>query len=64
VADLPGVGRDLQDHPGTSLVFEVTERTLNQDVTPVRLVRTPELRAARSRRADLDLEPRRRVRAW
>jgi choline dehydrogenase len=39
VADLPGVGRNLHDHPAASLVFEVTQRTLNQDVTPIRLLR-------------------------
>lgn len=39
VADLPGVGRNLQDHAAASVVYEVTERTLNQDVTPLRLMR-------------------------
>jgi choline dehydrogenase len=39
VADVPGVGRNLHDHPASSLMFEVTERTLNQDVTPLRLIR-------------------------
>jgi choline dehydrogenase len=39
VADSPAVGRNLQDHPATALVFEVTGRTLNQDVTPLRLLR-------------------------
>ena len=38
-ADSPGVGRNLQEHPAASLVFEVTERTLNQDLTPARLIR-------------------------
>ena len=38
-ADAPGVGRNLQEHPAASLVFEVTERTLNQDLTPTRLIR-------------------------
>jgi choline dehydrogenase len=38
VVDLPGVGKGLQEHPATSLVYEVTERTLNQDVTPIRLL--------------------------
>jgi choline dehydrogenase len=39
VADLPGVGRNLQEHPGASLTFEVRERTLNQDLSPLRLAR-------------------------
>jgi choline dehydrogenase len=39
VADVPGVGRNLQDHPASPLVFEVTGRTLNQDATPLRLLR-------------------------
>jgi choline dehydrogenase len=39
VADSPGVGRHLQDHPASALVFQVTERTLNQDITPLRLIR-------------------------
>lgn len=39
VADLPGVGANLQEHPAVPLVFEVTERTLNQDVTPLRILR-------------------------
>ncbi len=39
VADLPGVGRNLQDHPASALVFKVRDRTLNQDVTPLRLLR-------------------------
>jgi choline dehydrogenase len=38
VVDLPGVGQGLQEHPATALVYEVTLRTLNQDVTPVRLI--------------------------
>jgi choline dehydrogenase len=38
VVDRPDVGQNLQDHPGTSLVFEVTERTLNQDLRPSRLL--------------------------
>ncbi len=37
--DLPAVGQHLQEHPAASLVFEVTERTLNQDLTPLRLLR-------------------------
>lgn len=37
--DLPGVGRNLQDHPAVPLVFEVTERTLNQELTPLGLLR-------------------------
>jgi choline dehydrogenase-like flavoprotein len=39
IADLPGVGRNLQDHPASALVFKVRDRTLNQDVTPLRLLR-------------------------
>lgn len=39
VAHLPGVGANLAEHPAASLVFEVNERTLNQDLTPVRLLR-------------------------
>jgi len=38
-ADLPGVGANLHDHPTAALVFEVRGRTLNQDVTPGRLLR-------------------------
>lgn len=36
VADLPGVGRNLQDHPVAMLAFGVTSRTLNQELTPRR----------------------------
>lgn len=32
VADLPGVGRELQEHPGIMLSYDVTMRTLNVDV--------------------------------
>ncbi len=39
LVDLPGVGQGLQDHPAVALTFAVDERTLNQDVTPLRLVR-------------------------
>jgi choline dehydrogenase-like flavoprotein len=39
LVDSPGVGRNLQDHPACSLAFEVTERTLNQDVTLLRVIR-------------------------
>jgi choline dehydrogenase len=39
VLDMPSVGQNMQEHPAASLVFEVTERTLNQDLTPVRLIR-------------------------
>jgi choline dehydrogenase len=39
VADLPGVGRNLQEHPAAALTFEVRERTLNQDLSPFRLAR-------------------------
>jgi len=38
VVDAPGVGANLQEHPAVPLVFEVTERTLNQDVTPLRIL--------------------------
>lgn len=39
VAELPGVGKNLQEHPAASLLFEVTEPTLNQDFAPARLIR-------------------------
>jgi choline dehydrogenase len=32
VADLPGVGRELQEHPGIMLSYDVTVRTMNVDV--------------------------------
>lgn len=32
VADLPGVGRDLQEHPGIMLSHDVSMRTMNVDV--------------------------------
>jgi choline dehydrogenase len=32
VADLPGVGRELQEHPGIMLSYDVTMRTMNVDV--------------------------------
>jgi choline dehydrogenase len=38
-ADVAEVGQGLQEHPATSLTFHVTERTVNQEVTPLRLVR-------------------------
>ena len=31
VNDLPGVGRDLQEHPGIMLSYDVTMRTMNVD---------------------------------
>jgi choline dehydrogenase len=31
-ADLPGVGRELQEHPGIMLSYDVTMRTMNVDV--------------------------------
>jgi choline dehydrogenase len=31
VADLPGVGRELQEHPGIMLSYDVTMRTMNVD---------------------------------
>jgi len=34
--DLPGVGRNLQEQPVVPLNYLVTERTINQDVTPLR----------------------------
>lgn len=39
VADLPGVGRNLQDHIYTPLVFQVDARTLNRELGPLRLVK-------------------------
>ena len=40
IADLPGVGRNLQEHPSIPLVFEVSTRTLNQDASdPVQLAK-------------------------
>ena len=39
VVDLPGVGQNLQEHPAASFVFEVSERTLNQELTPLGLLR-------------------------
>lgn len=36
VADLPGVGQNLMEHPHTYVKYQVTERTLNTDLTPVR----------------------------
>ncbi|MFH5824658.1 GMC family oxidoreductase [Georgenia sp. AZ-5] len=34
VADVPGVGHNLQEHPTFSMKFDVTERTLNQELNP------------------------------
>jgi choline dehydrogenase len=39
LADLPGVGGNLQDHPVAMIAFGVTERTLNQELTPLRAIR-------------------------
>jgi len=36
IADVPGVGANLQEHPLAPMFYAVTERTLNQDVTPLR----------------------------
>jgi choline dehydrogenase len=35
-ADLPGVGKNLMEHPHAAIKYEVTERTLNMDFTPLR----------------------------
>jgi len=32
VADVPGVGKNLQEHPAVSMTFNVTQRTLNQEL--------------------------------
>jgi choline dehydrogenase len=39
VAHVPGVGRNLQEHPTLTLKYEVTERTLNQELTPLGVIR-------------------------
>jgi choline dehydrogenase len=39
VADVPAVGRNLQEHPTITLTFDVTERTLNQELTPLSIAR-------------------------
>jgi choline dehydrogenase len=39
VADVPGVGRNLQEHPTITLKYDVTERTLNQELTPAGVLR-------------------------
>jgi len=39
LVDLPGVGHNLMEHPHAPLKFEVTERTLNMDLTPLRMVK-------------------------
>jgi choline dehydrogenase len=36
-ADLPGVGKNLMEHPHANMKYEVTERTLNMDLTPLRM---------------------------
>lgn len=33
VSDVPGVGKNLQEHPAISMTFDVTERTLNQELS-------------------------------
>ena len=35
VADLPGVGQNLQEHPYAHMLFGVNVRTLNQELTPL-----------------------------
>jgi choline dehydrogenase len=39
VADLPGVGRNLQEHLWTPLQYQVDIDTLNQEATPLRIVK-------------------------
>ena len=39
VADVPAVGRGLQEHPTFSLMFDVNGRTLNQELTPLSVLR-------------------------
>jgi choline dehydrogenase len=39
VADSPGVGRNLQEHPATSLLVSVNVPTLNMELTPLGIVR-------------------------
>ena len=39
VAEVPGVGKNLQEHPTITLTFNVTERTLNQEITPQSIAR-------------------------
>ncbi|WP_310962502.1 GMC family oxidoreductase [Nocardioides terrisoli] len=39
VADVPAVGRNLQEHPAISMTFEVTERTLNQELNPLSILK-------------------------
>jgi choline dehydrogenase len=36
IADRPGVGANLQDHPHAALGYRVKGRTLNQDTSPIR----------------------------
>lgn len=36
VSDLQGVGQNLMEHPHTYVKYQVTERTLNTDLTPIR----------------------------
>src|SRR5271169_5182888 len=37
IADVPGVGKNLMDHPHANMKYEVSERTLNMDLTPLRM---------------------------
>jgi choline dehydrogenase len=39
VADVPGVGRNLQEHTSIRLQYQVAERTLNQEATPLGMLR-------------------------
>ena len=39
VADVPGVGQNLMEHPHATLKYQVTERTLNTEVTPFHAIR-------------------------
>ncbi|GAT16030.1 glucose-methanol-choline oxidoreductase [Mycolicibacterium thermoresistibile] len=39
IADLPGVGRNLQEHPAITMTFTVTDRTLNQELTPLSILK-------------------------
>lgn len=39
VADVPGVGANLQDHPATLVRYAVNVRTLNQELTPAGAVK-------------------------
>lgn len=39
VADVPAVGRNLQEHPTISMTFDVIGRTLNQETSPLRVTK-------------------------